>query len=147
MINYLISVVRTAVPTGWGLLVAWLVGAGVITAEVAGTATGWGPAIAGGLVLLVTTACYAGVRLVETKLPDLLAKVLPVELAGAVTKLILVALVGIPKQPDYQGTVTTPSGGVLPGRVQYLDRAIHIRQPDVATQMAQRLDAELPDAA
>lgn len=105
MLNYLIGQVRTSVPFALGLVVSWLLGHDVITEAVAAEATTWSVPIAGALVLLITSATYAFARLVEAKLPKLLAAVLPVELAGTVTKWIVSGLLGFPAAPTYNGAV------------------------------------------
>ncbi|GLY55179.1 hypothetical protein [Lentzea sp. NBRC 102530] len=102
MLNFLISLVRTGLPALWGGLVAWLSARG-LAADVVATVSD--PAlvaalVAGGLAV-VTTAVYAVVRVVEMHLPKFLAKFLPAEVVDAVSKTVLVVLLGVPRAPEY----------------------------------------------
>lgn len=102
LLNFLTSVVRTGVPYLWGLVVAWLATRGGVFAELAGAVDpAWQDLVTGATLAVVTTAVYAVVRVIEQKLPAILGKVLPPDVVGTVVKLVLVLLIGVPKQPVY----------------------------------------------
>jgi hypothetical protein len=77
--DYLLSVIRTAVPAGWGALAAWLASIGVDAGAEANVAA----------VTFLTGAAvalyYAGVRALEPKLPAWLR----------------VVLIGAARKPEY----------------------------------------------
>jgi hypothetical protein len=102
LLNLLTSIVRTGLPYLWGAVVAWLSARG-LAADVLATIDD--QSLRGALVLgalaVVTTAVYALVRVVEVSLPKVLARFLPAEVAGAVIKVVLMLLVGVPSQPEY----------------------------------------------
>jgi hypothetical protein len=102
VLNFLTSLARTGIPAAWGALVAWLSARG-LAADVIATVND--PALSAALVAsalaVITTAVYAVVRLVEVSLPKFLGRFLPAEITGAVTKFVLVLLLGVPTQPEY----------------------------------------------
>lgn len=105
MLNFLTSTVRTGVPYIWGLAVAWLAGQGGLFAELAGAVDpAWQQLVAGAALAVVTTAMYAVVRVIEQNLPRILGRFLPADVVDTVVKLVLVLLIGVPKQPTYDRT-------------------------------------------
>jgi uncharacterized membrane protein (DUF441 family) len=75
--NFLISLVRTWIPTGVGVVVAWLTAYGFELSQENEVA------IAGGIVALVTALYYWGARALESRWPA------------------FGYLLGVPKQPEY----------------------------------------------
>jgi hypothetical protein len=75
MPQFLLSFVRTAVPAAWGAVVAWLLGQGWITPEMAEEIGGWSVGITAALVLASTAAWYAVARWLEPHLPAWLTRI------------------------------------------------------------------------
>jgi hypothetical protein len=102
VLNFLVSVVRTGVPYLWGALVAWLTARG-LGADVVAVIDDpqWQGAVSAALITVVTTAVYVVVRLIEQNLPRLLTRFLPDNVVDTVTKLLLVLLIGVPREPSY----------------------------------------------
>lgn len=94
MSDYLTSVIRTAVPTAWGTAVAWLIGAGLLPADLTETAEGFAVV----LVAVSVAGYYAIVRAAEPHLPDWLTRV----------------LLGSGKPPNYLGRVPVGGSEVIP---------------------------------
>lgn len=85
MSDYPVSVVRTVVPMVWGAVVAWLVARGLLPAEMAAEAEGFG-----GVLTVIAGACwYAAARWLERRswFPAWLARL----------------LLGSPQVPTYPG--------------------------------------------
>lgn len=102
MLQFFTALARTGIPYLWGGLVAWLTARGWLVDVVATVGDPvWQGAIVTAVVAAITSAVYAVVRLVEDKLPRLLARVLPVDVAGAVSRVLLVLLIGVPTPPVY----------------------------------------------
>lgn len=102
MLNLLTSIARTGIPYLWGSLVTWLTARGLFeNVLVVLDSPAWRGAVVAAVLTVVTTSVYALVRLVEDVLPDVLGKFLPPEIVGAVTKVVLVLLIGVPTQPEY----------------------------------------------
>lgn len=72
MSDYLVSVLRTAVPALWGSAVAWLAGVNLLPADLIEQAEGFAVV----LVALAVALYYAAVRAAEPHLPGWLAAVL-----------------------------------------------------------------------
>lgn len=91
--DYLVSLVRTWIPIGWGALLAWLLGRGIIGPDTAAAADGVGVQLAMLLAVVAGWMFYALVRAVE----PLLAR----HPAG---RLLLRLLLGSTQQPAYPTT-------------------------------------------
>lgn len=103
MLDLLISTVRTKIPVFWGLIVAWLTAKGVLTDATAAAITGdtAQAALVGAVLLVITTATYVVVRLIEITLPKILGKILPPDVVATVVKYVTRVLLGSAKPPTY----------------------------------------------
>lgn len=61
MSDYLVSLIRTAVPAGWGLVVAWLVSRNLLPTELAAQAEGFSAV----LTAVAAAGWYAAARWLE----------------------------------------------------------------------------------
>ena len=102
MLQFLTALARTGVPYLWGGVVTWLAARGLLVDVLATISDpAWQGAVVTAVVTAISTGVYALVRLIEAKLPPLLARVLPVDVAGAVARVVLVLLIGVPTPPVY----------------------------------------------
>jgi len=92
--DYLLSVIRTAIPAGWGALAAWLTSVGIDAGAEANVG------LTTGLTALAVAVYYAIVRAVEPKLPAFLR----------------VLLFGAARKPEYAEPAQASSYQSTPGR-------------------------------
>lgn len=88
--DYLISLTRTWVPIGWGLLLTWLLAAHVIGPDLADAVEQLGPQLAVLLAAIVSCLYYALVRLIEPRLSR-----------HPIGRLVLRLLIGSAQRPAY----------------------------------------------
>jgi hypothetical protein len=103
VLDLVVSTLRTKVPYAWGLVVSWLTAKGWLSEPAAAALTGdtAQAALVGAVLLVITTATYVAVRLVETYLPKVLGQFLPPDTVTAVTAWVTRALLGSAKSPTY----------------------------------------------
>jgi hypothetical protein len=92
--DYLLSVIRTAIPAGWGALAAWLASLGIDAGAEANVAA------VTFLTALAVAVYYAIVRAIEPKLPAFLR----------------VLLIGAARKPEYVAEEPASSYQSTPGR-------------------------------
>jgi hypothetical protein len=103
VLNFLVSLARTGIPSVWGALVSWLAARGLgddVLATVNDPA--WSGALVVGAVGVITTAVYALVRVIELNLPRVLSRFLPADVVEGVNRFVVVLLLGVPRSPDYR---------------------------------------------
>jgi hypothetical protein len=111
LLDLLISTLRTKIPYLWGLIVSWLTAKGVLTEAAAAALTGdtAAAALVGAVLLVITTATYVVVRLVEINLPKILGKFLPADTVATVVKYVIRVLLGSSQSPTYTGSTFPPT--------------------------------------
>ena len=95
--DYLTSLVRTWVPIGWGALLAWLVGRGVIDADTAAASGPTGVQIGMLLAVCAGWLFYAAARGIE-----------PLLTRSAPGRLLMRVLIGVLTTPRYETEARRP---------------------------------------